>query len=128
MYKLIYKNGLLYASLEILIDEKLIKIDDVIIDTGAFHTIILTDYLENHEVEFSEDDELVKSSGYGGLQMSSLRKKVDKVKIGDIFVENVKVDFGEIDPFERINGLIGLDFLRAAGTVIDLVELTMYKK
>ena len=128
MYKLSYKNGLLYASLEIMINEKLIKIDDVIIDTGAFHTIILTDYLENYEVEFSEDDELVKSSGYGGLQMSSVRKKVDKVKIGDIFVENVKIDFGEIDPFERINGLIGLDFLRSAGTVIDLVELTMYKK
>ena len=128
MNKLIYKNGLLYASLEILINKKSIKINDVIIDTGASHSIILTDYLENLEVEFTEDDELVKSSGYGGLQMSSIRKKVDKVKIGDIFVENVKIDFGEIDPFERINGLIGLDFLRAAGTVIDLVELTMYKK
>lgn len=128
MYKLCYKNGLLYASLEILIDEKSIRIDDVIIDTGAFHTIILTDYIENHELEFSEDDELVKSSGYGGLQMSSVRKKVDMVRIGDISVENVKIDFGEIDPYERINGLIGLDFLRAAGTVIDLVDLTMCKK
>lgn len=60
--------------------------------------------------------------------MSSVRKKIDKVKIRDISLENTKIDFGEIDPNERVNRLIGLDFLRSAGVVIDLVDLTMYKK
>ncbi|SNR91648.1 Aspartyl protease [Anaerovirgula multivorans] len=107
---------------------KSINIDNIIVDTGAFHTIILTDYLEDLDVEFTEDDELVKSSGYGGLQLSLVRKKIDEVRIGDIFLTKIKVDFGEIDPYERVNGLIGLDFLRTAGAVIDLVDLTMYKK
>lgn len=128
MYNLHYKNGLLYASVFLQEGDKSITIDDVIVDTGAYHTIMLTDFLENLDVSFTEDDELVKSSGYGGLQMSSVRKRIDKVTIGNISLTNMKIDFGEIDPYERVNGLIGLDFLRSAGVIIDLVDLTMYKK
>jgi len=128
MYNLDYKNRLLYASVILQHGRKIITVDDVIVDTGAFHTIISTDYLEDLDVEFTEDDELVKSSGYGGLQLSSVRKKIEKIRIGDISLENIKIDFGEIDPYERVNGLIGLDFLRLAGVVIDLVDVTMYKK
>lgn len=128
MYNLDYKNGLLYASVILHEGNKSITIDDVIVDTGAYHTIILADYLMELDVAFTEDDELVKSSGYGGLQMSSVRKKIDRVKIGDISLTDMKVDFGEIDPYERVNGLIGLDFLRNVGVIIDLVDLKMYKK
>lgn len=128
MYNLHYKNGLLYASIILQEGDKSVIIDDVIVDTGAYHTIILTDYLEDLDVAFTEDDELVKSSGYGGLQMSSVRKKIEKVMIGDISLTNMKIDFGEIDPYERVNGLVGLDFLRTAGVIIDLVDLTIYKK
>lgn len=60
--------------------------------------------------------------------MSSVRKKIEKVTIRDISLTNMKIDFGEIDPYERVNGLVGLDFLRSAGVIIDLVDLTMYKK
>jgi hypothetical protein len=128
MYNLHYKNGLLYASVILREGDKSIIINDVIVNTGAYHTIILADYLEDLDVAFTEDDELVKSSGYGGLQMSSVRKRIDKLTIGDISLTNMKVDFGEIDPCERVNGLIGLDFLRSAEVIIDLVDLTMYKK
>ena len=128
MYNLHYKNGLLYASIILREGDKSVIIDDVIVDTGAYHTIILADYLEDLDVAFTEEDELVKSSGYGGLQMSSVRKKIDKVIIGDISLKNMKIDFVEIDPYERVNGLVGLDFLKTAGVIIDLVDLTMYKK
>lgn len=40
MYNLHYKNGLLYASVILHQGEKIITIDDVIVDTGAYHTII----------------------------------------------------------------------------------------
>lgn len=45
-----------------------------------------------------------------------------------IVVNNIKLDFGEIDPNERVNGLIGLDYLRSVGVILDLVDLTMYIK
>lgn len=128
MYEIHCKNGLLYASIVLFHNNKSINVQDVIIDTGACHTIILTDYLESLDIEFDDTDELVKTSGYGGIQYSSVRKKIDKLVIGDIILENTKVDFGEIDPSEKVNGLIGLDFLRTAGVTIDLVDLKIYKK
>jgi len=77
MNKLEYRDGLLYTSIELQHGEKKTIVDNVIVDTGASETIILTD-----------DDELVKSSGYGGM----------------VF------------------------FLRSAGVIIDLYDLTIYKK
>lgn len=41
MFRLQYKNGLLYAEVDIKNGDKTITINDVIIDTGAFHTILL---------------------------------------------------------------------------------------
>lgn len=128
MNKLILKNGLLYTSVTLRHEGKSVIVDDVIIDTGAFHTIIAADYLEDMDVGFSDDDELVKASGYGGTVCYSVRKKIDSIECGNISIKNIKLDFGEIDPNERVNGLIGLDYLRVAGIILDLVDLTMYIK
>jgi predicted aspartyl protease len=126
--KLQLKDGLLYTSINLLHEGKCIIVDDVIIDTGAFHTIITPEYLEKLDVEFSDEDELIKASGYGGTISYSVRKKIDSIECEDIKINDIKIDFGEIDPNERVNGLIGLDFLRNAGVILDLVDLVMYKK
>jgi hypothetical protein len=43
-------------------------------------------------------------------------------------IEDMKIDFGVIDPYDRINGLLGLDFLKAAKAVIDLDSLAIFEK
>ena len=128
MNRLQLKDGLLYTSITLWHEGKYIVVDDVIIDTGAFHTIIAPNYLEKLDVAFSDEDELVKASGYGGTVSYSVRKKMDSIECEDVRINDIKIDFGEIDPNERVNGLIGLDFLRKAGVMLDLVDLVMYKK
>ncbi|SHK44912.1 Aspartyl protease [Clostridium cavendishii DSM 21758] len=128
MHKVQFKNGLIYTSITLTHEDKSIVIDDVIIDTGASHTIIVADFLENMDVSFSEEDKLVKASGYGGTVCYSVRKRIDSITCGDIKLDNLKIDFGEIDPNERVNGLLGLDFCIKAGVVIDLVDLAIIKK
>lgn len=128
MNRLQLKDGLLYTSVNLIYEGKCIVVDDVIIDTGAFHTIIATVYLEKLDITFSDDDELVKASGYGGTVSYSVRTKIDSIECEDIKINNMKIDFGEIDSNERVNGLIGLDFLRKAGVILDLVDLVMYRK
>lgn len=128
MNKLEYKKGLLYTSIELKYKEKSIIIDDVIIDTGASHTIIATEYLEEMDIPLLDDDELVKATGYGGMVCYSIRKKLDEIRCGSLVLKDIKLDFGVIDPNDRINALIGLDFLIGAKTIIDLVDLTIYDK
>lgn len=128
MNRLQYKKGLLYTSIELKFQEKSIIIEDVIIDTGASHTIIATEYLEEMDIPFLDDDELVKATGYGGMVCYSVRKRLDEVRCGNLVINNIKLDFGVIDPEDRINGLIGLDFLIGVGSIIDLVDFNIYEK
>lgn len=128
MQSLKVMDGLLYTSLKLSLQGKSIVINNVILDTGSFHTILSTDYIDQMEMELTDEDELVKASGYGGTVSYSVRKRIDKIECEDIVLENVKVDFGEIDLNDRVNGLLGLDFLMNAGVIIDLVDLTIHKK
>lgn len=123
-----YKKGLLYTSIELKYKEKSIIIDDVIIDTGASHTIIATEYLEEMGIPLLDDDELVKATGYGGMICYSVRKKIDEIRCENLVLKDFKLDFGVIDPNDRISGLIGIDFLIDAKSIIDLVDLTIYEK
>ncbi|OPJ60570.1 retropepsin-like aspartic protease [Clostridium oryzae] len=128
MEKLIYKNGLLYTNVFLSHDGKEVIVEDVIIDTGAFHTIISPVFLEKLDTEVSLDDEIINAYGLGGGMCSSLRKRIDKIGIGGINIEDMRIDFGEIDPEDRVNGLIGLDFLKAAKIIIDIDENKIFLK
>lgn len=128
MSKLKYKKGLLYTSIKLKYKERSIIIEDVIIDSGASHTIIATEYLEEMDIPLLDDDELVKATGYGGMVCYSIRKRLDEIRSGNLILKDMKLDFGVIDPNDKINGLIGLDFLIGAKSIIDLVDLRIYKK
>ena len=128
MKKLEFKNGLLYTEIELIHDGKSVVVNDVIVDTGASHTIILPEYLEMMDVGFSEDDTIVRASGYGGSIEYSVRKSINKISCGDITVNNIRLDFGQIDPLERVNGLLGLDFLKASNIIIDLAGNILTQK
>ena len=122
MANLTYKNGLLYTDLLLYHDCKEVLVEDIIVDTGAFHTIISPLFLEELDTEVALDDEIVNAYGLGGGKCSSLRKRIDRISIGEISIENIRIDFGEIDPHDRVNGLLGLDLLKASKAIIDVVE------
>ncbi|HOJ10072.1 MAG TPA: retropepsin-like aspartic protease [Clostridiales bacterium] len=128
MYQLKYKHGLLYADITLKHANKEIYITDVIIDTGASHTVILPDFLTDNDLGFDNSDELVVMSGIGGAEASAIRKRIDSISIGNISMKDIIIDFGVVDPKDRINGLIGLDFLKTAKITIDLDEVAIYKK
>ena len=67
-------------------------------------------------------------SGSGKSTMMNLVGALDLASKGDIFLDSFKIDFGVIDPHERVDGLIGLDFLKTAGLVLDLDKLVVYKR
>ena len=100
------KNGLLYTSIEITHEGKSIIINDVIIDTGAFHTIISPDYLDELQAEFTDDDVLIEAYGYGGASSYAVRKRIDTISCEYIKLSDFKIDFGQIDPDEKVNGLL----------------------
>lgn len=84
-------------------------------------------FYEN-DIGFDNSDELVVMSGIGGAEASAVRKRIDLISMGDISLQDIIIDFGVVDPKDRINGLIGLNFLMAARIIIDLDGIAVYKK
>lgn len=118
--KLEYRDGLIYASIEIKYRNKSTKIDKIVVDTGAAETMISPDIVENIGIFAEKDDRIISYYGVGGSIHNAFEKTVDLIKFNDYQTNNISIDFGVIDPKGEINGLIGLDLLIKMGAIINL--------
>ena len=66
--KLEYRNGLLFASIDIVFRGRRITVHDVIIDTGAVQTILSADAVEAFHIRPEAQDEIVIMQGIEGGQ------------------------------------------------------------
>lgn len=118
MIELELRNHLLETKMTISYKGDKMLIDKLVVDTGAAHTLISADIVDQIGVYFKNGDSLVSSFGIGGEEYS-FRKTVDYIKIGEHKMKDMKLDFGSLDGWD-INGLIGLDILAGGKFVIDL--------
>lgn len=123
--KLELRNGLLFTSLKIsyLGNEKIIN--NIVLDTGASETLISPETVLDIGIEAINSDSVNSYYGIGGDLHSFFSKSVDSLVVDNIKLNNIKLDFGIIDPQGDINGLLGLDILLQLEAYIDLKELTV---
>jgi predicted aspartyl protease len=115
-------DQLISVPLTIKYKDKEIKIERMIIDTGAAHTIISSDVVDEIGIFFEDGDEIVSYFGIGGEEFS-FRKKVQQLEIGTYKTDNSQIDFGILP--RQINGLIGLDILSKGKFIIDLKQMEL---
>ena len=120
-----YKDGLLFANIEIKYKEKSKIIDNVVIDTGASGSIISPDCVDDMGIYAEMNDRIMEYYGVDGSTHSAFVKNIDEIKVDSIGISNIDIDFGVIDQSGEINGLIGLDVLIKLGAVINLEKLTI---
>lgn len=101
-------------------------IDKLVVDTGAAHTIISSDIVEDIGIYFENGDPLVSAYGIGGEEYS-FRKPVEFIRLGTHAIPEIKLDFGNLGDW-GINGLIGLDILMDGKFLIDLENLELTQK
>jgi len=121
--KLELVNRLLEVELTIFYKGKKKIIDKLVIDTGAAHTLISSDIVEDIGIYFENGDPLVSAYGIGGEEYS-FRKSVDFIKLGTHEISEMKLDFENLDDW-GIHGLIGLDILMNRKFIIDLEKLEL---
>ena len=118
--KIEYRDGLLYTTIEIYFRDEFKEINNVVIDTGATMSIISPDIVEDLGIFAESSDSIISSMGVGGSIHNSFEKDIDMLKIENKSLDNIKLDFGMIDPRGEINGLLGLDVLVKLGALLDL--------
>ena len=70
-------------------------------------------------------DLMQRIHGVGGTEFVFM-KTVDEVTVGDLRVANFLIEIGEMDYGFEIDGIIGMNFLRDVGAIIDFEQLQMY--
>ena len=86
-----YDNGLLFIDIKIsyLGKSKLIK--NVVIDTGASHTIISPDIVSSIGISASPLDKFITMYGIGG-EHYAYRKKIDSISICGMDLKDIEID------------------------------------
>lgn len=118
-------EGLLLASLTITYNGRTKTIDRMAIDTGAEHTIIVSDAVDDLGIAYKTGDRINRSQGIGGADYA-YEKTVEHAEFCGFRMTDVVIDFGQID--WDINRLIGLDILATGRFVIDLDGMEIYQK
>ncbi|MGC6583775.1 aspartyl protease family protein [Paenibacillus sp. Dod16] len=119
--KINYDGQLITTSLTVTFRGSVLKIDDVIIDTGS-HTIISPDILEEIGVTYETGDSIYEACGIGG-SIPFYTKIMDRIEIGARSIENIEIDVGILPKDHK--GLLGLDILKQQNFIIDLKTLEL---
>ena len=120
------RDGLLFTTLKVTYLGKIGVFENVVIDTGASHSILSPDSVRGLGLEYDVEDQIVTSVGLGGRQYAFV-KEVEWVEFGPFRVNDCTMDFCVIDLTGRVNGLLGLDLLSNVGAVIDLKNMLLYE-
>ncbi|OCT16866.1 hypothetical protein A8709_00690 [Paenibacillus pectinilyticus] len=121
-----YAHNLLQTSMTICYKGRSLTIGNLVIDTGAAHSLLSSDIVSEIGIKFENGDKLVRSFGIGGEEYS-FQKQVEQIQLGSLVINDIRMDFGIFhDDINHINGLIGLDILKGGNMIIDLQQMQMY--
>jgi hypothetical protein len=105
MIELRQENKLLLCALEIKINEQVLNLKNVLVDTGSATTLINSDYIKTDGTEIIDT-----IYGVGGYE-TILNKHVDTFKVNGFIIENFKIDLGDMDFGIQLDAILGLDSL-----------------
>lgn len=118
-----FREGLLFTELTLQYNGQRKLINNIVIDTGASHTLISQDAVDDIEIRATRDDHFITSFGIGGEEHAFI-KTIQFIEIGDYIIKDVELDFTSFK-YHNINGLLGLDILLKGKFNIDLFNLEL---
>lgn len=126
MVKIELMYGLPFCSVKLFFKGKSIVMDRVLVDTGSGGTVFKMDKVEEVGITIEDDDVIETISGVGGSEFV-YKKNVDSIVLGQLELQGFKIEVGVMDYGFDINGILGMDFLKRVGAVVDLDRMIITK-
>jgi len=121
---IILRYGLPFVSVVIDANDQQLRLENVLLDTGAAATVFRTDDLLAIGVMPAPTDHVRFMAGIGGRE-AVIEKQIDKLVVGNLLVAPFTIQLGAMDYGFEINGIVGMDFLLATRATIDLSKLVV---
>lgn len=122
MVKLDLKYGLPFCDVNLCHNGKFISIKNVLLDTGSGGSVFKMDVVEDIGITIEDDDVIESISGVGGTEFV-YKKDIESIALGMLKLDNFKIEVGVMDYGFEINGILGMDFMRAVGATINLNKM-----
>jgi predicted aspartyl protease len=120
--KIQLKDGLPFVSTQLTYQGRRITLENVLLDTGSAGSIFPTDRVLSIGVEYEADDFVYRIRGVGGEEFV-FAKRLDRVALGNLEVEDFEIEIGLMDYGFEIDGILGMDFLIEVGAILNLERL-----
>ncbi len=111
-----FRDGLIWVSIELVYEGKSCTINNCIIDTGSGTTAVDIDFVE---FNYRKPALVKRLLGIGGGTQEVVSQPVDKLKVGQVELKNIEIEFGDLQEELGINGFIGNDILSRFTITID---------
>ncbi len=122
--QLLLKDDLPFVAITLAYRGATIDVPHVLIDTGSATTVISADVVEAVQIKPSAEDILLTIRGIGGSEVVFTRT-LDYLKVGERSLSNFEIEVSGMDYGFEINGILGMDFLTAASSIINLHHLQL---
>ena len=122
MVKLDLKYGLPFCNVNLCQNGKFIAINNVLLDTGSGGSVFKMDAVQEIGIMIEDDDVIEAISGVGGSEFV-YKKDIDSIALGTLKLDNFKIEVGVMDYGFEINGILGMNFMKAVGATINLDKM-----
>lgn len=119
-------EGLPYITVTLTYQGQSLSLENVLLDTGSGGTVFAADKLLAVGLKLEPDDVIHRIRGVGGVEFV-FTKQVDRLAVGDLQADDFEVEVGAMQYGFDIDGIIGMDFLRRVGALLDLARLEIYQ-
>ena len=123
--KIRLRDGLPYVTASLTYRGRQLSLEDVLLDTGSAGVIFSTDRVLAIGLTYEPDDMVHRIRGVGGTEFV-FTKRVDRLTLSDLQVNDFQIEVGAMDYGFGIDGIVGMDFLIQVGAIIDLAKLEVY--
>jgi predicted aspartyl protease len=116
--------GLPFVTATLFIQGKPLRLSHVLVDTGSASSVFSSDRLFEAGVTFEPDDTLKRVFAVGGSEFV-FTKKFSRIDVGELVAFDLTITVGAMDYGIELDGIIGMDFLRQVGAIINIETLTL---
>ena len=119
--------GLPFISVQLVYRGKKLTLKKVLLDTGSASTLLNADVVMIIGMIPEENDVVNTIRGVGGIEYV-YTKSLDSIAVDGTVVENFEIEIGSMDYGLEIDGILGFNFMKQTGAVINLNSMEILLK